>query len=103
MAQTLAQAKESIWVDISQAITEVWPSIQIIFEQEELKNRCQVAIDELKKLLKDKSSEATDMIRVLNSKTRVELEKIQILDKTKTIFGNQEGVAGKELDDSIRN
>jgi len=32
MAQTLAQAKENIWADISQAITEVWPSIQIIFE-----------------------------------------------------------------------
>ena len=32
MAQTFAQAKENIWPDISQAITEVWPSIQIIFE-----------------------------------------------------------------------
>lgn len=31
MAQTLAQAKENIWADISQAITEVWPFIQIIF------------------------------------------------------------------------
>ena len=25
MAHTLAQAKENIWVDISQAIIEVWP------------------------------------------------------------------------------
>jgi len=32
MAQTLAQAKESIWADISHAIAEVWPSFQIIFE-----------------------------------------------------------------------
>lgn len=47
MAQTLAQAKESIWEDISQSITEVWPSIQIIFKREELINRCQVVIDEV--------------------------------------------------------
>jgi len=31
MAQTLAQSKENIWVDIGQSITKVWPSIQIIF------------------------------------------------------------------------
>jgi len=31
MAQTLAQAKEKIWANISQAITKDWPSIQIIF------------------------------------------------------------------------
>ena len=31
MAQALAQAKESTWEDIIEAITEVWPSIQIIF------------------------------------------------------------------------
>lgn len=30
-AQILAQAKENIWADIGQAITEVWPSIQFIF------------------------------------------------------------------------
>ena len=42
MEDTLAQAKESIWTKISQAMTEVWPSIQIIFEQEELINRCKI-------------------------------------------------------------
>lgn len=82
MAQTLAQAKEKIWAYISQAITEVWPSIHIISEQEELINKCQVAIDEVKQLLKDKPSEATNIIKVLNSKTRAELEQIEILDKT---------------------
>lgn len=82
MTHTLAQANESIWVDISEAITEIWPSIQIVFEQEELINKYQVAIDEVKQLLKDKPSEAIDMIRVLNSKSKTEFEKIQILDRT---------------------
>jgi len=87
MAHTIAQAKERIWADISQAIVEIWPSIQIIFEQEELINKCQVAIDEVKQLLKDKPCEATDMTKVLNSKRRTKLEKIQILEKKKkTIF-----------------
>jgi predicted nuclease with TOPRIM domain len=33
MANTLAQAKENIWIDINKSMTEIWPSIQIIFEQ----------------------------------------------------------------------
>jgi chromosome segregation ATPase len=32
MAKTLAQAKENIWVDINKSMSEIWPSIQIIFE-----------------------------------------------------------------------
>lgn len=82
MAQTLAQAKENIWADISQAIAKVWPSVQIIFEHEELITRCQRAIDEVKEALKQKPEEATNMIKVLNSKTRVELEEIQIAEGT---------------------
>ena len=30
MAQTVAQAKENIWVEINEAMTEIWPSIKII-------------------------------------------------------------------------
>jgi hypothetical protein len=36
MEKTLAQAKENIWVDINKSMSEIWPSIQIIFEQHEL-------------------------------------------------------------------
>ena len=52
MADTLAQAKEIIWTEISQAMTKVWPSIQIIFEQEELINRCKIVIKQEKGELK---------------------------------------------------
>ena len=74
MANTLAQAKESIWTEISKEMTEVWPSIQIIFEQEELINKCKIVIEQEKATLKHKPIEELDMIKVLNSKSRVELE-----------------------------
>lgn len=45
MAETLAQDKEDIWLDISHSITEVWSSIQIIFEQQELIAKCRAEIE----------------------------------------------------------
>ena len=66
MAGTLAEAKQNIWEDISKSMTEVWPSIQIIFEQQELITKWKVAIEEQKEHLKKNPSEAADMIKVLN-------------------------------------
>ena len=54
----------------------------------------------MKKLLKDKPSEASDMIEVLNSKTRGKLEQIEILDRT-AHFGDKKGVVEKETDDTV--
>jgi len=31
MGHSIAQAKENIWTKIGEAITKIWPSIQIIF------------------------------------------------------------------------
>ena len=50
MDQNLAHSKENVWVDINQAITEIWPSIQIIFEQEELMERSKTMIEEVRKM-----------------------------------------------------
>ena len=36
IGQTLAQAKETIWMNILDSMNEIWPSIQIIFEQKGL-------------------------------------------------------------------
>jgi hypothetical protein len=36
MAKTLSWAKENIWVDIRKSMEEIWPFIQIIFEQHEM-------------------------------------------------------------------
>lgn len=32
MAQIIAQLKENIWIDINEAMTEIFPAIEIIFE-----------------------------------------------------------------------
>lgn len=65
MSQTLAQSKENIWADISQATIEVWPPIKIISEQEELITKFQTAIQEVRVVLKQKPNEATYIIKVL--------------------------------------
>lgn len=36
LIQMLAEAKHNIWHNINANVTELWPYIQIIFEQEEL-------------------------------------------------------------------
>ena len=48
MAQNLAQAKETIWIEINDAMSEIWPSIQIIFEQQELINKSKETVAEIK-------------------------------------------------------
>jgi len=46
--KTLAEAKEKIWMDISGSINDIWPMVQIMFEQNELVLRRRQAIDKIK-------------------------------------------------------
>jgi hypothetical protein len=46
--KTLAEAKENIWIDISKSINEIWPMVQIMFEQHEMVLRSRMAIDKIK-------------------------------------------------------
>ena len=86
MAQTLSQAKENIWTNINATIIDIWPVIQIIFEQEELIQILKkTLIEHVWEILGDKSTEATTLIKLLNSKTKEELEELQIEDRTETI------------------
>jgi FtsZ-binding cell division protein ZapB len=48
MGKTLAEAKKNIWMDISKSINEIWPMVQIMFEQHELVLRSKQAIDKIK-------------------------------------------------------
>ena len=34
--KTLVEVKESVWTDITKSMNEIWPMIQIMFEQNEL-------------------------------------------------------------------
>jgi hypothetical protein len=86
MAKTLSEAKENIWMDICKSMTEIWPLIQIMFEQHELVQRSRQAIDKIRGELGERPTEANEIIRFLNSKTREELEALEIEDRTETIL-----------------
>lgn len=86
MGNTLAQVKENIWNRINEDMIDIWRSIQIIFEQQELIQRSNEAIEEVKKQLGDKPREATELIKFLNSKNKQELEELEIEDRTETIL-----------------
>jgi hypothetical protein len=81
-AKTLAEAKENIWMDICKSMTEIWPLIQIMYEQHELIQRSKNAIDKIRGELGERPTEANKIIRFLNSKTREELEALEIEDRT---------------------
>jgi hypothetical protein len=84
--KTLAEVKELVWTDISKSIHEIWPMIQIMFEQNELLERSKHAVEKIRSELGDMPTQANDIIRFLNSKTREELEELKIEDCTETIL-----------------
>jgi hypothetical protein len=86
MEKTLAQAKENISVDFIKSMSEIWPSIQIIFEQHELVHKARGAIEIIKEELGERLTEASELIRFPNSKNKQELEELEIEDKPDTIL-----------------
>jgi hypothetical protein len=84
--KTLAEVKELVWTDISKSIHEIWPMVQIMFEQNELLERSKQAVEKIRSELGDMPTQANDIIRFLNSKTREELEELKIEDRTETIL-----------------
>jgi hypothetical protein len=82
----LAEVKELVWTDISKSINEIWPMVQIMFEQNELLERSKQAVEKIRTELGDMPAQANDIIRFLNSKTREELEELKIEDRTETIL-----------------
>jgi hypothetical protein len=85
-SKTLAEAKENIWMDISKSINEIWPMVQIMFDQNELVQRIRQAIEKIRGELGEMPTEATEIIKFLNSKTREELEDLKIEDRMETIL-----------------
>jgi hypothetical protein len=84
--KTLVEAKESVWMDISKSINEIWPMVQIMFEQNKLVQRSKQAIEKIRGELGEMPTEATEIIKFLNSKTREELEELKIEDRMETIL-----------------
>jgi hypothetical protein len=83
---TLAEVKEIVWTYIIKSINEIWPMIQIMFEQNEFLQRRKQAVEKIRVELGDMLAKANEIIRFLNSKTREELEDLKIEDITETIL-----------------
>jgi len=73
-------------MDITKFVNEIWPMVQIMFEQNELVQRSKQAIEKIKGELGEIPTEATEIIQFWNSKTREELEDLKIEDRTETIL-----------------
>ena len=78
----MAEVKEIVWTDISKSINEIWPMVQIMFEQNEFLKRSKQAMEKIRVELGDMPAQANEIIRFLNSKTREELEELKIEDRT---------------------
>jgi hypothetical protein len=73
-------------MDITKSVNEIWPMVQIMFEQNELVQRSREAIKKIRAELGEMPTEATEIIKFLNSKTREELEDLKIEDRIETIL-----------------
>ena len=65
-------------MDISKSINEIWPMVQIMFEQHELVSRSNQTIDRIKGEQGEMPIEENEIIRFLNSKTKEEMENLRI-------------------------
>jgi len=65
---------------------DIWPSIQVIFEQNDLVKEAIEAIQRVKAELGDMPKEATKIIDFLNSKNKYELQELDIDNRTGTIL-----------------
>jgi DNA repair ATPase RecN len=46
--KTLIEVKESVWMDITKSVNEIWPMVQIMFEKNELVQRSKQAIEKIR-------------------------------------------------------
>jgi len=86
LKEPLGQAKEQLWANIIDFANDILPSIQVIFEENDLVKEATEAIQRVKAKLGDMPEEANRIIHFLNSKNKYELQYLDIPDKTDTIL-----------------
>lgn len=67
-------------------MSEIYPIIQIIFEQKELVEKTKEAISSTNLELGDMLVTTNRINKFLNSRNRYELEELRVADRTKTIL-----------------
>jgi len=82
----LGEIRGILWANINESISNVWRSIQIIYEQIDLIVAVPVEIQRARNILGHKPEQANRFIHFLNTKTKEELEALEIRDRTSTIL-----------------
>ena len=75
-----------LWANIINSVNDIWPLIQVIFEQTEL---VKVDMEEIQKVKEDLGHQLEDanwIIHFLNSKNRHELNELGVEDRTEAII-----------------
>lgn len=70
LKEPMAQAKKQLWANIIEVVNDIWPSIQVIYEQKDLVKSAREAIQKIKEELGKKPEEALQIIKFINSKKR---------------------------------
>ena len=86
LKEPMAQIRQKVWANIIEEVSDIWSSIQVIYEQKDLVKSAREAIQKIKEELGKKPKKALEIIKFLNSKNRQELEEIGINDRTETIL-----------------
>ena len=73
LTEPIGKAKEKLWANIIDSINDIWPSIQVIFEQIDLIKQATKSIERVKTELGDVPEEVVGIIHFLNSKNKYEL------------------------------
>ena len=97
LKEKISYIKTHIWNNVIEAIHDVWPSIQVIFERRELLLKSQEEIQKTQSELADKPEQALKLITFLNSKNKQELEELKVTDRTETILEIRKVTTKKNL------
>ena len=82
----MSYVRNQLWSKIIESINDIWPSIQIIYEQKDLLQAAREEIQKTKDELETKPKEALELIKFLNTKNKQEFDEIEITDRTETIL-----------------
>ena len=86
LERPLKEIKEILWDNIIQSINDVWPSIQIMYEHNDLVKLTLEEILKAREELGNMPEEANELIHFLNTKNIYQLEELGIQDRTGTIL-----------------
>jgi len=92
----LGDMKEILWANIIDSINDVWPSIQVIFEQTKLVKVDTKATHKTRVELGGMPKAAKQLITFLNSRNSYQLDELEIDDRIATIIEIKKGSHQKE-------